>query len=739
MAFIKSINGRVVFVTVIIIALLVACVGGMVKLAFFKKAKYTGDKEIYPYYTKEQFDTLPSKLTRNCVLEYYSTPSRGVIYDDQGRPLVSNVRVYPVGIDGRNFDLNHKYFAENSPYLDTLISDLAQKFYNHFSTRYSLKVEDYKKKFTTALKQKRRVQIFSEEDVQKREKMVMERDVDFIKSLPVLSKTVAEKDRGRYGLAGQEKIYFPNMLDLGSQKVSVRLHPYGDIGSRILGSVENKNGIDGCAMFNPILSGKAGMMRQLYVDGVSVPLQMEHPVVEGGHVYTTLNVEMQKIVHYALQDKAYQLHPDWACAVVMETATGDIKAITNLTLQKDSTYRETRNCAMVSEVAEPGSTFKLASLLAYLEQTNGDTTQTFPIGVVSFPVKKRTVIKKDSHPKNMQASIREIIKRSSNVGVAQMIIKNFPKYSDYVRKLDSMYITVGYSAQIGKLPPIADLRPETKIFEEQYSRYFGAAFDMQPMQTLVYYNAVANGGKMVQPRFVKSSRVEEKVTEYPVQVIREQIASPKTIAIAQEFLRAVVAEPGGTAYDRAKRVAPKLSFAGKTGTRDIYSQKLRGYDKDRNAVSFCGYFPAENPKYTCIVYLFNVAGGSGEAVEVFANIAKRILFPPKELPSNPKVVSFPTPVRAEDAARMCARYSVSMPAVTPGKLCATSMESGNLAICELPAREDKLPNVMGLNASDAVAVLRRAGYKVRLKGFGIVKNQSFDAQNKIITITLSPG
>ena len=198
---------------------------------------------------------------------------------------------------------------------------------------------------------------------------------------------------------------------------------------------------------------------------------------------------------------------------------------------------------MVGESAEPGSTFKLASLLAYLEQTHGDTTRRYCRGEYTFTVGKRSYSYKDSHSHGLvrDVSVREIIKHSSNIGVALMVRDAFPKYSDYARKLDSMFITIGFSAQIGKLAPV-NMHPNTKNFTEQYGYYFGAGFCMQPLQTLVYYNAVANGGKMMQPRFVRRTVLGKEEVEYPTVVLKERIASPQTIKIAQEFLRAVVME-----------------------------------------------------------------------------------------------------------------------------------------------------------------------------------------------------
>lgn len=735
-------QGKLKLVAVGVGFVLLSCLGGMVKLAFFQKGKYSGSKEIYNYYTSYEFDTLSDPHERaNCVVENDMHPMRGVIYDDHERPLVADVRVYPIGIDGKSFCLTNKYVK--GPYLDTLIMDISRKFYEIFSDRYANRgVDFYRSKISKAFKEGKWVMVFSEDDVQKDGKMVFEKDLDIIRDLPVFSRTIEEKDRARYGVLPGAKVEYSRILDLGTRTLIARLRPYGDMAGRVLGSAAAGNGIDGCEMFRDILSGKSGVHSRLHVDGISVPLQLQTPPEEGGNLYTTLDIDIQKIVHNELMAKSKELKPDWACAIVMETETGDIKAISNFMLDTANgqvNYREIRNFAMVADAAEPGSTFKLATLLAYLEKTNCDTTRRYSINSHRFNVHNHSYVKYDSHGGGeiQNVSIKEIIQRSSNVGVAMMARDAFPRYADYVRMLDSLYITVGYSAQIGKLKPLVHFLPKTKIFEEQYPRYFGAAFNMQPMQTLVYFNAVANGGRMMQPRFVRYAQVGKKTIEYPVEVIREQIASPKTIHIAQEYLRAVAMEYPGTAYYTRRRLAPEMEFAGKTGTRDIYHKG--GYDKNRNAVSFCGYFPADKPKYTCIVYLYNVVGGSGYAVEVFTNIAKRIMFEPKRLDRSSKQLDIRRPVRACDLKQVLSEWKLSYRKPVEGLYWRSSSDKKSVLVQHKVAQDVKLPNVVGLAAADAVFELRKHGYEVRISGKGAVKSQVYNAQNNTVLLTLSPG
>ncbi len=721
-------------------------------LGLHQYKKYSGSPELYPVYTSEQYDTLPPSQKENCVVEYTVKPPRGVIFDDNNMPLVSNVRVYPIGIDGMSFNKNYRYFAKNEPYLDTLISDLAKSFYRIFSDRYpEYSVETYRTKFTRALKDQKYVTIFSETQVVRENKMVLAKDLAEIKKLPLLSRTIdtARAVRERYGFSaaqmaakGLKRLYFADVVNEGNTELLVRVHPYGKLGQRILGSATMGNGIDGNPDFDKILTGAPGLRKKLYLNGISIPLESETPPMSGGAVYTTISTSIQKIVHKELLEKANELKPKWACAVVMETATGDIKAMSNFTRfmdGDDTVYLETRNNAMVGESAEPGSTFKLASLLAYLEQVQGDTTRRYDRGEMTFTVGRRSYHYKDSHSKGhvRDASVRDIIKHSSNIGVALMMRDAFSNYADYARKLDSLYVTVGCSAQIVKLPPV-NMHPNTRNFTEQYGYYFGAGFCMQPIQTLVYYNAVANNGRMMQPRFVRSTQSGKETVEYPTVVIKERIASEKTIKIAQEFLRAVVMEKGGTGYGYHDDAFP---FAGKTGTRDIYNQELGKYDPNRNAISFCGYFPAENPKYTCIVYLFDVPKryGSGQAVQLFSKIAHQVLYPAKELDKSHKYLIVNHPVHWQMLKRAIEHWKLGKVPAGNMNYCVSSKEDSSAYVARPIVTKDNLPNVVGLSAADAITEIRRSGHRVAISGRGIVTSQSLNIENNTVMLTLSPG
>ena len=241
----------------------------------------------------------------------------------------------------------------------------------------------------------------------------------------------------------------------------------------------------------------------------------------------------------------------------------------------------------------------------------------------------------------------------------------------------------------------------------------------------------------MQPRFVRRTTLGKEMLDYPTVVLKERIASPQTIKIAQEFLRAVVMEKGGTAYSIHDENFP---IAGKTGTRDIYDQTLGRYDYSRNAISFCGYFPADNPKYTCIVYLFDVKKryGSGEAAKLFSNIAHQIIYPAKEIDKSERYLVARRPVRWQTLKSAIHHWKAGKMPDEKADYCLSSKEEQTLFNPYTVIVRDSVPNVIGFSASDAIAEIRKFGHRTQISGKGTVISQSFTKENNTVTLTLSP-
>jgi cell division protein FtsI (penicillin-binding protein 3) len=448
--------------------------------------------------------------------------------------------------------------------------------------------------------------------------LVNSKDTAFVKKLPLFQDRCKKKCIG-----------FPSHFK--------RIYPYGELAKRIIGTVPPgaRSGLE--LTFNDWLSGTKGAQKMLYIDGIRVPSAKFATPHDGATVHTTLNLKMQNIVYEALMDKLYQMDAQWGCAVIMEVKTGEIRAMANLKKHTNENgrtgYYEIFNHAFRQE-CEPGSTFKLASLLAYLEKVPNDTAKAYMLcgceiakhferDSRKFKTKCGTADAKLGSRHRLGKPI-EIFQRSLNEGTGTMIFDAYKaNFQSYLAALDSMGITMPLETQLGKVGSPRIIRND-KSMRTFYITTWGG-FNMAPIQTLTYFNGVANGGKLLCPKIVSHITEQDKVVEIlPTKVLKEQMTRKDVIDRAKKYLEAVVTGPYGTARTYKDSLP---HFAGKTGTRDILVESDDGdwgYDRSRNSISFCGYFPAEEPKYTMIVYLYNVKSMSGPAVQLFYTIAKRI-------------------------------------------------------------------------------------------------------------------
>ena len=308
-----------------------------------------------------------------------------------------------------------------------------------------------------------------------------------------------------------------------------------------------------------------------------------------------------------------------------------------------------------------------------------------------------------------------------------------------------MYITTSFSTQLGKVKP-PNIRRNATDFHSYYNICFGTGFKMAPIQTLIYFNAIANDGKMIVPLFVKYiSENNDTIAKFEAEVINKQICKPATIKRAKEYLESVVYGEYGT----AKRFKdPNFTFAGKTGTRDIWDERTNSYNRSKNCVSFCGYFPAENPRYTCIVYMYNVPKKSSIAVEVFAKIAKKTLnvsnfdaLQTVEQTTNKKLPRFNAVSKNQlktilsNMGISCDYTKIKVPYIVTGM---NNDYSNFIKPYNLKLKDPVIPNVLNMVSSNAVYELNKAGYKVIIEGKGSVKEQHYNKSNNCVTLILGP-
>ncbi|MFP9114166.1 penicillin-binding protein [Flavobacterium sp. RHBU_3] len=497
------------------------------------------------------------------------------------------------------------------------------------------------------------------------------------------------------------------------QKI-VREHPIGKIAERTVGyeRVDEDGevlyvGVEGA--YAEYLKGKDGRhMMQKIAKNQWKPISDVNEVdpVDGYDVISSLNVYIQDIAHHALLKQLEYYEADHGCVVVMETKTGYVRAISNLGRATDGSYYETVNYA-VGESQEPGSTFKLAALVAMLEDGKVDTAQVYDTNGGKVKFFGKTV--EDSHKGGYgKISLARGFELSSNTVLTQALYnsyKNDPK--DFYKRLDAFGIThrLGVSLKGEGMP--AFLRPDDKRWSKLTLPWmgFGYGLKLTPLQTLAFYNGIANNGELVRPLFVQEIKGWDKtIKKYDKEVINPKICSPGTIKQVKAIMQNVVKK--GTA---SKLYSPNFSMAGKTGTAQVNYGKGKTNGEMYYSSSFVGYFPADEPQYSCIVVVHkpHVAKGyygADVAGPVFRRIAQKIF---TDVPSTNKVQQLDKNIKKQE--QLYAAYY--------------DKENKN--------KSNIMPNMLGMAGMDAVAMLGNMGLKVEIKGSGKVKKQSLSPGQSI--------
>lgn len=551
---------------------------------------------------------------------------------------------------------------------------------------------------------------------------------------------MARTNKNRYLLIARDLSYtqytkiktFP-LFNLGANKggiiteqETIREHPIGKIAERTIGydRIDEKGIRVGKGLewsFRKYLNGKDGkVMKQKIAKGQWKPIRDVNEVdpQDGYDVISTIDVYIQDIAHHALLKQLKQFNAEHGCVIVMETKTGKIKAISNLGKLKetDSTYFETQNYA-IAESHEPGSTFKLFDMIALLDDNKVDTSKVYDSkgGTVIYGKDKV----RDSHNGGYgKISLARGFEVSSNTILVQAVYEN---YSNNPRQFINRISSMGLDKPLG-LPFQGEGKPIVhKPGEKNWNgntlpwMAFGYSIAMTPLQTLTMYNAVANDGEMVKPQFVSEIKEWNNVIKkYDKQVINPKICSAETIKKLKALLLNVVRKGTGS-----KLYSKDFSMAGKTGTAQANYGHSGGSEKHYIS-SFVGYFPADHPKYSCIVVVHkpntsrNNYYGADVAGPVFKRIAQKIF---TDSPSTNEITNLNKKITKQELAYD--DYKIN--ATTEIKV---------------------IPNLKGMTGMDAVALLENLKLKVKVIGIGKVKKQSIPAgqaldTNKTIILELS--
>ncbi|HNW69323.1 MAG TPA: penicillin-binding transpeptidase domain-containing protein [Bacteroidales bacterium] len=511
--------------------------------------------------------------------------------------------------------------------------------------------------------------------------------------------------------------------------------------------------------YSEILRGKRGFIPKRRVGSNSwVDISDENTVkpINGYNLYTSLDMNLQDVAQSALRKSLDTTRADWGCVVLMEVKTGYIKAIANLTRNEDGTYSEKRNYAY-RQLYEPGSTLKLASVIAVLEDGKFDTNTIVNSGRITYDDYGEVV---DSHEEGYgNISVGKAFEKSSNVGITQITRRAFlQKSEDKVVTVDGKKKRIKENTQFEKFKKLikqmgllnktgVDLYNETSPDfpvrrEDLTAIAFGYSVKLTPLQVLAFYNAVANNGTYMKPKIVKEIRNNSAVYQNNPEIMIRQICSESTINKVKKLLEGVVSR--GTA--RVIRKAP-YKIAGKTGTARIYDEELKEY-VDRYCASFCGYFPADDPKYSCIVVEHNMRGvnvyGSDVAAPVFKEIsdkvyATRVDIKTKEI-KMPDTLSAPVLLIGyrKDVENIYGGLNLKL-IYGGGNSQWVSVTKDTRRIYEKDKviKAQRIPDVKGMKAKDAVWMLERAGLKVIVEGTGKVVEQLFTPEKKTVKIKLS--
>ena len=630
--------------------------------------------------------------------------TRGNIYSDNGSLLATSLPFYKVAFDAT---LPSDEIFKNG--LDSLAYNLSRFFRDKSKTEYRRILLDARasKKQYIILNRKRI-------DYQEKKKMM---------TWPIF----------REGRIGGGAIF---------EKVDVRYHPFSNLSGRTIGYVnENERGVGLEYSFNKPLGGQDGYAYyQKIAGGAWKPIFDANNVkaVNGLDIQTTLDINLQDVAETALHKAMAQHDAADGLVVVMEVKTGAIKAISNLSSDGKGNFRERFNFA-VGQLFEPGSTFKLVTMIALLEDSPIELTDSIDTGNGEFVFYNRTV--RDHEEGGFgTVSIQEAFEHSSNVAMAKLVDKHFglrpQKFVDY---LDQLKLSQPLGLQIVGEPTPKIIRPGQKGWSGISLPWmsYGYGFEITPLHTLALYNAVANDGEMIKPVFVKSvKRADEEEDVFTTQVINKKICSSKTLDKLKLLLEGVV--ENGTAKNIK---GTHYRIAGKTGTAKILEN---GRYTTKYITSFVGYFPAHEPKYSAIVLIKNPRGwyqyGSSVAAPVFKEIADNIyardinLHRPMDAKKFSVASTFPV-IRAgnqDELTRLCNELGISNHSLTEEEWVRSSGTGGGSVKWKKSINgRDIVPDVTGMTFRDALYLLENSGLRVTYEGKGRVIKQSLNPGGRV--------
>ena len=679
------IRSRIAFLFVFLLAFMVVMRLGQIQFADGKKWK---------------------ELARENTLRYKTVPAtRGNIYSSDGSLLATSLPFYRVALDPTVCP--DEMYIRN---IDTL-SQLLAGFYQDYPAEWYYRLIHNARKGNSILHQN-----------PKRYLVINRKRINYQDKKKMMTWPIFKEGRYTGGVM--------------FEKINIRFLPFNTMAQRTVGFInEDKEGVGLEYTFDKLLAGQDGKTLFQKVSGGEIPIYNENMVkpVDGLDIQTTLDINLQDLAHDALLKTLILNEAKYGCCILMEVKTGEIKAMVNLGRLKNGNYGEDYNYALGDQgLNEPGSTFKLASMIALLENTNVQLEDTVDTGkgIFKFYHSAMKDVNKAGYGK---ITLREAFEKSSNIGISKTVHKYFSKQPQkYIDALYNMGINKTFGFQIyGEAKPFIK-NTKDKSWSGVSLPWISIGYELKlaPVHILTLYNAVANEGKMIQPIIVKNIKRSEKTVEsFETNTIKPSICSKKTLGKIYSLLEGVV--KNGT----AKNIySPNYTIAGKTGT----AQKIEnGRYIQKYSTSFVGYFPAENPMYSCIVIVDQPNGiaqtGSSASAPVFKEIADKIMalqpgyqktIKTRELP----LVTVPAVKSGKlaEVKELCNKLAVSSSISGEGEWAQSQRRDNAILLKGYNTFQNLVPNVQGMTLRDALYILEQNGLKVKVRGNGKVKNQSLN-------------
>jgi cell division protein FtsI (penicillin-binding protein 3) len=633
---------------------------------------------------------------------------RGNIYDSNGSLLATSLPYFEIGMDVNTDAITKEIFNDN-------VDSLSICFANLFKDK---SWKEYRKSLVKARKSGDRWVVL--------QRNVSYTDLQKVKKFPILRKG---KNRGGF-------VYL---------QTNKRERPFQFLAARTIGKL-NENGTGKSygleVAYNNYLEGVSGhRLMQKIAGGVWRPINDDNEVdpQDGNDIVSTIDINVQDVAENSLLNCLKAHGADHGCLVLMEIKTGEIKAIANLKRSsKDSSYVENLNYA-VSGATVPGSTFKLPSLVAAMEDFNLKLTETVDVGdgvcyYSGIPVKD------SHHPIKEKMTVQEIFEQSSNVGVTKIITRYYSKDPQkYIDRLHKMNLgsPLGVSLPGEAEPYIKNTSDKTWSAISLPWISYGYETRITPLQILNFYSAVANNGMMMRPMFIKEVHNRGKVVKtFEPEVINPSICSQETIKKAKQMMEGVVLRGTGKSMAGAD-----YQVAGKTGTAQMGMVK----GKMTYQASFVGYFPADNPKYSCIVVVSAPTGdayyGGAVAGPVFKDVADKVYSTSLEIHKEINAIQPQYSLRAPSVKQgsqteietVLKTLKVKMNSANENAEWVSTRTNDSVSVILEPKNPQEIlnkgimPNLFGMTARDVLYLLEPKGIRVKIIGSGAVATQSIEA------------